>query len=59
MTYPELKKKIEKIKKELVAISNTDYSKWNGNGMLTTDGKYAVERIQEAINALTGVEMVL
>lgn len=59
MTYPEIKKRLEKIKKDLLAISCTDYSKWNGNGMLTSDGKYAVERIHEAINALTGVEMVL
>ena len=59
MTYPEIKKRVEKIRKLTLELAQTNYSKWNANGLITTDGQYAHAKIQEIADALNGIEMVL
>ena len=59
MTYPEIKKQVEKIRKLTIQLTQTDYGKWNANGLITTDGQYAHAQMQNIMDALSGIEMVL
>lgn len=59
MTYPEIKKQVEKIRKLTIQLAQTNYGKWNSNGLITTDGQYAYEQMQNIMDALSGIEMVL
>ena len=59
MTYPEIKKQLEKIRQLTFELGRTTYSKWNANGLITNDGQYAHARMQDIIDALAGIEMVL
>lgn len=59
MTYPEIKKQVEKIRKLTIQLAQTNYGKWNANGLITTDGQYAHAQMQNIMDALSGIEMVL
>ena len=59
MTYEEMKKSLEKIRKETIKIAKVNYRKWTGIGLITNDGQYAHARMQEILDALNGIEMVL
>ena len=59
MTYPEIKKQVEKIRKLTIQLAQTNYGRWNANGLITTDGQYAHEQMQNIMDALSGIEMVL
>ena len=59
MTYPEIKKQVKKIRKLTIELAQTNYSKWNANGLITTDGQYAHAQMQQIMDALNGIEMVL
>lgn len=59
MTYPEIKKQVEKIRKLTIQLAQTNYGKWNSNGLITRDGQYAHEQMQNIMDALSGIEMVL
>ena len=59
MTYSEIKKQVEKIRKLTIQLAQTNYGKWNAYGLITTDGLYALQQMRNIIDALSGIEGVL
>lgn len=58
---PEMKKQIARIGKAVAKLETMVYTypRWHNNRMLTKNGEYAVNRIDDIKGALKSLEMVL
>lgn len=60
-TANDIKKQIAAIKKQIAKLESSisTYRRWTVNGWITSDGKYALDRIQAIKNEIPGIEMII
>lgn len=60
-TANDIKKQIAALKKQIAKLeySVNTYRRWTTNGWITSDGKYALDRIQAIKNEIPGIEMII
>ena len=61
MNYVDMKKQIERLKKELLKLKTAalQYERWQGGAFITDNGRFAQDKIQEIETACQALEMVL
>ena len=60
-TTNDIKKQIAALKKQIAKLESciNTHRRWTVNGWITSDGKYALDRIQAIKNEIPGIEMII